>query len=122
MISLYSLEKKESWIALILLTFSKRIHSIYMLRLFNDCIAVLFGYISILLFTKYHYRLGCLLYSISVSIKMNMLLYSPGILLVLLMGNGFKETIICLSICAITQLVLGYPFLSTYPLGNFYIT
>ena len=91
-----------------------------MLRLFNDCVTVLFGYISILLFTKYRYRLGCLLYSISVSIKMNMLLYSPGILLILLMANGFKETIVCLSICAITQLVLGYPFLSTYPIGNLY--
>lgn len=49
---------------------------------------------------------------------MNMLLYAPGILLVLLMGTGIKETIICLSICAITQLVLGYPFLTTYPLGK----
>ena len=113
--------KKVPYMALILLTFSKRIHSIYMLRLFNDCIAVLFGYISILLFIKYQYRFACLFYSISVSIKMNMLLYAPGILLVLIMGTGIKETIICLSICAITQLILGYPFLSTYPIGNIII-
>lgn len=45
-----------------------------------------------------------------------MLLYAPGILWVLLLGTGFKETSICLSICAGVQLVLGYPFLSTYPI------
>lgn len=51
----------------------------------------------------------------SVSVKMNMLLYAPGVLLVLLIATGLKETIICLSICAAIQLILGYPFLSTYP-------
>jgi alpha-1,3-mannosyltransferase len=47
---------------------------------------------------------------------MNMLLYAPGVLLVLLMGTGFHETIVCLGICAGLQIVLGYPFLSTYPI------
>jgi alpha-1,3-mannosyltransferase len=46
---------------------------------------------------------------------MNMLLYAPGVLLVLLMGTGWVETIVCLSICAGVQLLLGLPFLSTYP-------
>jgi alpha-1,3-mannosyltransferase len=47
---------------------------------------------------------------------MNMLLYSPGILLCLLLATGWYETFICLSICAVWQLILGFPFLSTYPL------
>lgn len=55
------------------------------------------------------------LFHLLVSIKMNMLLYAPGILLVLLLGCGLVETILCLSICAGVQLVLAYPFLSTYP-------
>jgi alpha-1,3-mannosyltransferase len=51
----------------------------------------------------------------AVSVKMNMLLYAPGVLLVLLIATGLQETFICLSICAAVQLVLGYPFLSTFP-------
>lgn len=47
---------------------------------------------------------------------MNMLLYAPGIALVLLVATGFKETIICISLCALLQLLLGYPFLSTFPI------
>ncbi len=46
---------------------------------------------------------------------MNMLLYAPGILLLLLMANGFTKTIFNLSICAIVQLILGLPFLLEYP-------
>lgn len=51
-----------------------------------------------------------------VSVKMNMLLYAPGVLLVLLIGIGLKETVICLSVCAALQVVLGYPFLIDFPI------
>jgi len=100
-----------------LLTLSKRIHSLFVLRMFNDCIAVLLGYASLLLFMNRRYRSGCTIYSLSVSIKMNILLSAPGVLLVLLLGTGLQETIICLLICASVQLLLGYPFLSTYPVS-----
>ncbi len=46
---------------------------------------------------------------------MNMLLYAPGVLLLLLTYNGLVETAVCLSICAGVQLLLGAPFLATYP-------
>ena len=65
------------WI-LMTLALSKRIHSIYILRMFNDCIAVLLGYIALYFFTKQQWRFGSFIYSLSVSIKMNMLLYAPG--------------------------------------------
>eukprot|EP01041_Mallomonas_annulata_P002179 gene2179-4238_t len=47
---------------------------------------------------------------------MNILLYAPGLLLVLLVGTGLSETVVCLCICALVQLVLGLPFLATHPL------
>ena len=114
-LTLYSLDDGVPLLASALLVLSKRIHSIYMLRMFNDCIAVLCGYIALLLFTKKNWRVGCLIYSLGVSVKMNMLLYAPGVLLVLLMGTGLTETIICLGICAGVQIMLGLPFFTTYP-------
>lgn len=38
--------------SLLLLLISKRMHSVYVLRLFNDCVAMLFAYASIYLFTN----------------------------------------------------------------------
>jgi alpha-1,3-mannosyltransferase len=104
------------WWACIFLILSKRIHSIFMLRLFNDCIAVLFGYLAIDLFTSKRWRIGCVVYSLSIGIKMNMLLHAPGILLVLLVCTGIKETVVCLSICATVQFLLGCPFLVAHPM------
>lgn len=75
---LYRKGKNVPPIMWILLLLSKRIHSIFVLRLFNDCIAVLFGYLAIVFFTHNRYRIGCLSYSFAVSIKMNMFLYAPG--------------------------------------------
>ena len=75
---LYRKGKNVPPIMWILLLLSKRIHSIFVLRLFNDCIAVLFGYIAFSFFTHNRYRIGCLSYSFAVSIKMNMFLYAPG--------------------------------------------
>lgn len=114
-LSLYLEAASVPIITVCFLILSKRIHSIYVLRMFNDCIAVLLGYISILLLAKRRYRLGSIFHSLAISVKMNMFLHSPGVLLVLLLGAGLRETIFCLSLCAFVQLALGYPFLSTYP-------
>ena len=101
--------------ALLLLVLSKRIQSIFVLRLFNDCIAALFGYCAVLAFSKHSFRWGCLLYSLGVSVKMNLFLMAPGILLVLWMGCGLLECMVCLSICATVQVLVALPFLLEYP-------
>lgn len=112
---IYGMGKRVPLWTVGLLVLSKRIHSIFVLRMFNDCIAMLFGYTALALFLKRHWRLGCVLYSFAVSIKMNLLLQAPGLLMVLLLSLGWTETFICLSICAAVQLAVGYPFLSTFP-------
>lgn len=101
----------------LVLVLSKRVHSIYVLRMFNDCIAVLFGYIAVLLFTYRQWIPASIIYSLAVSVKMNMLLYAPGVFVVLLLSTGLTNTIWCIFLCGLVQIVLGLPFLMTYPVS-----
>eukprot|EP01138_Halocafeteria_seosinensis_P008309 gb/GECG01008491.1/.p1 GENE.gb/GECG01008491.1/~~gb/GECG01008491.1/.p1 ORF type:complete len:395 (+),score=9.32 gb/GECG01008491.1/:1-1185(+) len=104
------------WIV-IPLVLSKRIHSLYMLRLFNDGIAAALAYGAIYLFCKHRWRIGCIIFSLAVSVKMNVLLYAPGLLLLLLCNTGFQETLVCLTICGAIQLIAGAPFLASHPIS-----
>ncbi|XP_076807503.1 dol-P-Man:Man(5)GlcNAc(2)-PP-Dol alpha-1,3-mannosyltransferase-like [Clavelina lepadiformis] len=105
------------YVLLFLTCTSYRVHSLFVLRLFNDPIAMLILYIAINLFIDRQWYLGSLVYSIAVSVKMNILLFAPGLLLLYLVGNGIKKTIINLSICASLQVVFAIPFLRINPLG-----
>lgn len=96
---------------------SYRIHSIYILRLFNDPVAMLFCYIAVYLFITHYWNAGCFFFSIAVSIKMNVLLFAPGLLVLLLKSHGVWRTIPKLIICAVTQVVLAAPFLLNNPQG-----
>ena len=108
-----------SWrVAMITTCLSKRIHSIFVLRLFNDGPCMILFYLSALLFLKSSWRLGCVFFSLAVSIKMNVLLFAPGLLLLLLQSSqDLFETVICLGICAALQILFRSLFLSTYPIS-----
>jgi hypothetical protein len=109
-----------SWrIAMGSICLSKRIHSIFMLRLFNDGITMLLLYVSMLLFTKNRWNIGCFVFSLAVSIKMNVLLFAPGLLLLLLQVGPDLQTVFyrLMLCCALPQLVLGAPFLLTFPVS-----
>lgn len=103
--------------ALFLLCLSRRVHSIFVLRLFNDCWAVFFSMIAFYLFTVDIWTIGCLFFSLAVSIKMNILLFAPGLLLLLWKRFGFIGTIPRLIVCAVPQVVLAIPFLLVNPWG-----
>ena len=108
-----------SWrLAMGLCCLSKRMHSIFMLRLFNDAPAMFLLYISTVLFTESKWKLGCVFFSLGVSVKMNILLFAPGLLLLLLQTmDDIFQTMECLAICAFVQLLLGAPFLLSYPIS-----
>lgn len=106
--------------AICLVSVSKRIHSIFLLRCFNDGVAMLLLYAAVLLFTRNRWSWGCFLFSAAVSIKMNVLLFAPGLLLLLWQRFGFAGAIPKLAICAALQVVVGAPFLLTYPVQYFH--
>lgn len=69
---------------LLLLCLSKRVHSIFLLRLFNDGITMLLANIAMLLLVQRRWRLSLLLFSAALSVKMNVLLLAPPVGIVLL--------------------------------------
>nr|XP_048309743.1 dol-P-Man:Man(5)GlcNAc(2)-PP-Dol alpha-1,3-mannosyltransferase isoform X2 [Myodes glareolus] len=96
---------------------SYRVHSIFVLRLFNDPVAMVLLFLSINLFLANHWGWGCCCFSLAVSVKMNVLLFAPGLLFLLLTQFGFRGALPKLTICAAIQVVLGLPFLLENPIG-----
>ena len=74
--------------SILLFCASLRLHSIYVLRLFNDCWAMLLFWLATYLLCRGRWKLGCAAYSLAVSIKANVLLTAPGLLLLLLQAVG----------------------------------
>jgi len=104
------------WLA-VLLCLSKRMHSIFVLRLFNDPVAMLFAHGAIWCFASHRWLLGSVLYSLGVGIKMNVLLFAPALLLLYIRNTGILGTFVNLSVCACLQLAVGAPFLLYHPVS-----
>jgi alpha-1,3-mannosyltransferase len=102
--------------ACVLLCVSKRMHSLYALRLFNDCWAMFFLYLAMHLFTCqkkwYKWPLGCIMFSIGVSIKMNVILFAPALWMLMIEDIGMYGSLHCIFMCALVQVVVGAPFLT----------
>ena len=70
--------------ALTLLCLSKRIHSIFILRMFNDSITMMLAYTACLLLIKRKWRWAVFVFSAALSVKMNVLLMAPPVLVIML--------------------------------------
>lgn len=99
---------------------SYRIHSIYILRLFNDPIAVLLAYASFYALLKKKHELSAFLFSFAVSVKMNILLYAPAYALLFYEELGLLKSIKNAGIAIGTQLLLALPFLLKDPMAYYY--
>jgi len=71
-----------------LLVLSKRLHSIFLLRLFNDGFAVLFLFVAIACYQRRLWTVGSIAYSVGVGVKMSLLLALPAVGVVLWQGMG----------------------------------
>ncbi|KAK9235426.1 ALG3 protein-domain-containing protein [Lipomyces kononenkoae] len=96
-----------------LVILSKRLHSIYMLRLFNDTFAIFVAYLSVFAWQSHYWLLGSIIYSFALSIKMNVLLFLPAAGIILLQALGpraFRAALLMLQV----QIILAYPFTSRF--------
>uniref|UniRef100_A0A8C2R9T2 Dol-P-Man:Man(5)GlcNAc(2)-PP-Dol alpha-1,3-mannosyltransferase n=1 Tax=Capra hircus TaxID=9925 RepID=A0A8C2R9T2_CAPHI len=88
---------------------SYRVHSIFVLRLFNDPVAMVLLFLSVNLLLAQHWSWGCCCFSLAVSVKMNVLLFAPGLLFLLLKKFGLRGALPKLGICAVLQDRGRYP-------------
>ena len=98
------------WLAL-LLVLSYRLHSLYTLRLFNDCWSALCVFGAVALLGQRRWLAGALLWSAGVGVKMHGLLLAPALGLVLLRNTGPLRAALYLAAAAALQGALALPFL-----------
>lgn len=102
--------KQKRWI-ICLLVLSRRVHSIFVLRCFNDCVAMTFLYASILALLHYKNTWSTILLTLAISVKMNVLLFLPGFLMIWSMSDGILKAVWNLILIVMTQGLIGLPFL-----------
>jgi alpha-1,3-mannosyltransferase len=72
---------------------SKRLHSIFMLRCFNDCFAVLGLFSAIYCYQSEYWHVGSLLYTTGLNVKMSLLLPLPAMGIWMLQALGSAQSI-----------------------------
>ncbi|KAF8944336.1 dolichyl-P-Man:Man(5)GlcNAc(2)-PP-dolichol alpha-1,3-mannosyltransferase [Haplosporangium gracile] len=113
--SIYAKDKSIPPYVLIPVCLSRRLHSIYVLRLFNDPVAMFFFYTATLAFLNRRWTLSSILFSLAVSIKMNILLFFPAFGFLLWQTQGIVGTLIQLTIMVLIQVLLSLPFTLHHP-------
>ncbi|KAI7828024.1 ALG3 protein-domain-containing protein [Gamsiella multidivaricata] len=113
--AIYAKDKTIPPYVLIFVCLSRRLHSIYVLRLFNDPVAMLFLYASVLSFLYKKWTLSSALFSLAISIKMNILLFFPAFGFLIWETQGVLGTIIQLTTMILIQVLLSLPFTLHHP-------
>lgn len=86
-LSAYRAAGAPPWV-LPLLVLSKRLHSVFVLRLFNDCFAAAGLWAAIWCWQRRWWGVGAVVFSLGVGVKMSVLLAAPAVGVVLWLGAG----------------------------------
>lgn len=89
-----------------LLILSKRLHSVFVLRLFNDCFAVAALWIAIYAYQKRIWTVGNIAYSWALGTKMTVLLALPAIGIMLFQALPFGRALKSAALMAQVQVRL----------------
>ncbi|TGO53615.1 hypothetical protein BCON_0120g00120 [Botryotinia convoluta] len=100
-----------------MLVLSKRLHSIFVLRLFNDSFAVFFLWVAIYFFQRRLWTIGSMAYSWGLGIKMSLLLALPSIGIMLFLTKGVQGALKQAWLMAQLQVVIALSFLPTNAIG-----
>jgi alpha-1,3-mannosyltransferase len=100
-----------------MLILSKRLHSIFVLRLFNDCFAVFFLWVAIYMFQRKIWTLGSLAYSWGLGVKMSVLLALPAVCVSLFLGRGVLGALKQAWFMGQLQVIIALPFIPTNAFG-----
>ncbi|KAG9246553.1 glycosyltransferase family 58 protein [Calycina marina] len=94
-----------------MLILSKRLHSIFMLRLFNDCFAVFFLWVAIYFLQCRIWTLGSQAYAWGLGIKMSLLLSLPAVGVILFLGRGVQGSLKQAFMMLELQIIVAIQFL-----------
>jgi len=101
----------QPWQIILMFLASHRIHSIFVLRLFNDPIAMIFLYSCILAMMNDKFGLSSVLFACALNVKMNILLFAPGFAFIFWRKFGLIKSGFYAALSGMTCLLIGYPFL-----------
>ncbi|KAK4100779.1 glycosyltransferase family 58 protein [Parathielavia hyrcaniae] len=100
-----------------MLVLSKRLHSVFVLRCFNDCFAALLLWLALWLWLRRNWAAGALAYTLGLGVKMSLLLVLPAVGVVLLLGAGFRTSVRLAAVMGLVQVLVAVPFLAHNPWG-----
>ncbi|PWN96505.1 ALG3-domain-containing protein [Tilletiopsis washingtonensis] len=107
-------------IVLPLLIISKRLHSLYPLRMFNDCWTMFFLYAAFNAVLRRRWRAGSMLFSAALGIKMNALLFAPAFAVVYLRSLGLARAFQQGLLVLLIQVLISLPFTLHHPSAYFH--